>query len=137
MLKAIFWIAVFFFFISVLFYGIRFIFMTLMNFANSSKPKQSTKLIGKNGSTPSNMKSLKSDHEIQFFDPTLNKITTLSGHLVKCYEEHQQLWIQLISLGQSAPKTIKVNNISMVENLLTKERLSNENSIEQYFKRFL
>lgn len=137
MLKAIFWIAVFFFFISVLFYGIRFIFMTLMNFANSSKPNQSTKLIGNKGSTLSNTESLKPDHEIQFFDPTLNKITTLSGHLEKCYEEHQQLWIKLISLGQSTSKTIKVNNISMVENLLTKERLSNENSIQQYFKRFL
>jgi len=114
-LKAIFWIAVFFFFISVLFYGIRFIFITLMNFANSSKPNQSTKLIGNKGSTFSNMESLKPE---------------------KCYEEHQQLWIKLISLGQGTSKTIKVNNISMVENLLTKERLSNEKSIEQYFKRF-
>ncbi len=67
-LKAIFWIAVFFFFISVLFYGICFIFMTLMNFANSSKPNQSTKLISNKGSTLSNTESLKPDHEIQFFD---------------------------------------------------------------------
>ncbi|MFW2077654.1 hypothetical protein ACG94X_07995 [Acinetobacter sp. ULE_I010] len=137
MIKAIFWIVVFFFFISVLFLGIRFIFQTLMNLAKPSSSKKSKPEIKNEELSYSANNSLEFDHQIQFFDPTLNKITTLSGHLEKCYEEHQQLWIKLISLGQSTSKTIKVNNISMVENLLTKERLSNENSIEQYFKRFL
>ena len=138
MLKAIFGIIIFFFFVSVLFLGIRFIFQSILNFMKTSQTEQkSPRYKNQIESHNSSIRSAESDHEIQFFDPTLNKITTLSGHLVKCYEEHQQLWIKLISLGQSAPKTIKVNNISMVENLLTKERLSNENSIEQYFKRFL
>lgn len=138
MLKAIFGIIIFFFFVSVLFLGIRFIFQSILNFMKTSQTEQkSPRYKNQIESHNSLIRGAESDHEIQFFDPTLNKITTLSGHLVKCYEEHQQLWIKLISLGQSAPKTIKVNNISMVENLLTKERLSNENSIEQYFKRFL
>src|SRR5690606_1560754 len=138
MLKAIFGIIIFFFFVSVLFLGIRFIFQSILNFMKTSQTEQkSPRYKNQIESHNSLIRGAESDHEIQFFDPTLNKITTLSGHLVKCYEEDQQLWIKLISLGQSAPKTIKVNNISMVENLLTKERLSNENSIEQYFKRFL
>lgn len=138
MLKAIFGIIIFFFFVSVLFLGIRFIFQSILNFMKTSQTEQkSPRYKNQIESHNSLIRSAESDHEIQFFDPTLNKITTLSGHLVKCYEEHQQLWIKLISLGQSAPKTIKVNNISMVENLLTKEILCNENSIEQYFKRFL
>lgn len=138
MLKAIFGIIIFFFFVSVLFLGIRFIFQSILNFMKTSQTEQKLpRYKNQIESHNSLIRGAESDHEIQFFDPTLNKITTLSGHLVKCYEEHQQLWIKLISLGQSAPKTIKVNNISMVENLLTKERLSNENSIEQYFKRFL
>lgn len=138
MLKAIFGIIIFFFFVSVLFLGIRFIFQSILNFMKTSQTEQkSPRYKNQIESHNSLIRGAESDHEIQFFDPTLNKITTLSGHLVKCYEEHQQLWIKLISLGQSAPKTIKVNNISMVENLLTKERLCNENSIEQYFKRFL
>ncbi len=138
MLKAIFGIIIFFFFVSVLFLGIRFIFQSILNFMKTSQTEQkSPRYKNQIESHNSLIRGAESDHEIQFFDPTLNKITTLSGHLVKCYEEHQQLWIKLISLGQSAPKTIKVNNISMVENLLTKEILCNENSIEQYFKRFL
>ncbi len=138
MLKAIFGIIIFFFFVSVLFLGIRFIFQSILNFMKTSQTEQKLpRYKNQIESHNSLIRSAESDHEIQFFDPTLNKITTLSGHLVKCYEEHQQLWIKLISLGQSAPKTIKVNNISMVENLLTKEILCNENSIEQYFKRFL
>lgn len=138
MLKAIFGIIIFFFFVSVLFLGIRFIFQSILNFMKTSQTEQKLpRYKNKIESHNSLIRSAENDHEIQFFDPTLNKITTLSGHLVKCYEEHQQLWIKLISLGQSAPKTIKVNNISMVENLLTKEILCNENSIEQYFKRFL
>ncbi len=138
MLKAIFGIIIFFFFVSVLFLGIRFIFQSILNFMKTSQTEQKLpRYKNQIESHNSLIRGAESDHEIQFFDPTLNKITTLSGHLVKCYEEHQQLWIKLISLGQSAPKTIKVNNISMVENLLTKEILCNENSIEQYFKRFL
>ncbi|MCO8069380.1 hypothetical protein NI468_02330 [Acinetobacter lwoffii] len=138
MLKAIFGIIIFFFFVSVLFLGIRFIFQSILNFMKTSQTEQKLpRYKNQIESHNSLIRSAENDHEIQFFDPTLNKITTLSGHLVKCYEEHQQLWIKLISLGQSAPKTIKVNNISMVENLLTKEILCNENSIEQYFKRFL
>lgn len=138
MLKAIFGIIIFFFFVSVLFLGIRFIFQSILNFMKTSQTEQKLpRYKNQIESHNSLIRRAESDHEIQFFDPTLNKITTLSGHLVKCYEEHQQLWIKLISLGQSAPKTIKVNNISMVENLLTKEILCNENSIEQYFKRFL
>ena len=138
MLKAIFGIIIFFFFVSVLFLGIRFIFQSILNFMKTSQTEQKLpRYKNQIESHNSLIRSAESDHEIQFFDPTLNKITTLSGHLVKCYEEHQQLWIKLITLGQNAPKTIKVNNISMVENLLTKERFSNENSIEQYFKRFL
>lgn len=138
MLKAIFGIIIFFFFVSVLFLGIRFIFQSILNFMKTLQTEQKLpRYKNQIESHNSLIRSAESDHEIQFFDPTLNKITTLSGHLVKCYEEHQQLWIKLISLGQSAPKTIKVNNISMVENLLTKEILCNENSIEQYFKRFL
>lgn len=140
MLKAIFGIIIFFFFVSVLFLGIRFIFQSILNFMKTSQPEQKQKLHPYKNQIESHnslIRSAENDHEIQFFDPTLNKITTLSGHLEKCYEEHQQLWIKLITLGQNAPKTIKVNNISMVENLLTKEILCNENSIEQYFKRFL
>ncbi|RZJ21201.1 MAG: hypothetical protein EON51_12210 [Acinetobacter sp.] len=137
MLKAIFGIIIFFFFVSVLFLGIRFIFQSILNFMKTSQTEQKLpRYKNQIESHNSLIKNAEYDHEIQFFDPTLNKITTLSDHLEKCYEEHQQLWIKLISLGQSTSKTIKVNNISMVENLLTKERLSNENSIEQYFKRF-
>ena len=140
MFKAIFGIIIFFFFVSVLFLGIRFIFQSILNLMKTPKTEQNQKIPQYKNQIESRnslIKNAEYDHEIQFFDPTLNKITTLSGHLEKCYEEHQQLWIKLISLGQSTSKTIKVNNISMVENLLTKEILSNENSIEQYFKRFL
>ena len=108
MLKAIFGIIIFFFFVSVLFLGIRFIFQSILNFMKTSQTEQkSPRYKNQIESHNSLIRGAESDHEIQFFDPTLNKITTLSGHLVKCYEEHQQLWIKLISLGQSAPKTIK------------------------------
>lgn len=110
---------------SVLFLGIRFIFQSILNLMKTPKTEQNQKIPQYKNQIESRnslIKNAEYDHEIQFFDPTLNKITTLSGHLEKCYEEHQQLWIKLISLGQSTSKTIKVNNISMVENLLTKER---------------
>ena len=137
MIKAIFWIIVFFFFISVLFLGIRFIFQTLMNLANPSNSKNSKPEIKKEELTYSANNSIEFDHQIQFFDPTLNKITTLCGHIEKCYEEHQQQWIKFRTLEKSMPKIIKVNNINQVENLITKEKLLTEQPIQQYFERFL
>ena len=134
MIKAIFWIGIFFFFIAVLFYGIRYIFMSLSKlFQDQDHPRYQQQ---NNLPTKPSHVSL-SSHYITFYNPTLDCEVNSYGEVIKCYREHDKLWIKFQSQEDNSIKTISIDHISAIENLKTKESKYQTAQIVEYFNRFI
>ena len=134
MIKVIFGIAIFFFFIAVLFYGIRYIFIALSKlFQDKDHPKHPNQK--KFPVKPSTVNLV--SHHINFYDPTLNQKIEAYGEVIKCYREHDKLWIKFQFQDNAVIKTIPIEHISGVENLKTQESNYHPNQILEYFNRFI
>ena len=137
MIKAIFWLIVFFFFISVLFYGIRFILVGIANLFRNEK-QIVVHLSTVMRAEPETIAAPNTaDHQLNYYEPVIDQNISDNGAIIKCYDEHGKLWIRFQPLGSNAIKTIKVEHVEKIKNLKTSEVKSNPVQITKYFQRFL
>lgn len=140
MFKLLMGLVIFFLFICILFFGLRFIFLCVADLFRF-KSQQGESPINEEyklsqDKMPVKLARISANHELKIYDPVSNHDTTIEASIQRCFSQHDRVYITLDIPQTGEEKTVALSHIRHVHNLVTNENYYTGKEIEVYFSRF-